>query len=224
MKKNKNKISGRNAVAVIASLTVIISFLAAVKLLSQAVTEHYDERKIVCLDAGHGGSDMGATSTDGKRLEKDDNIRLTLKVKDELEKTGTEVILTREDDRSVSLKNRCRIANRKHCDLFVAIHRNSSPKGTGIEAWISKNEKNGEKRIAKEMVSSLSSIGNLTNRGVKQGYRDKAANNYYINANTEMPSILLEVGFISNEEDNKVFDENIDEYAKTIAKIINASI
>ena len=221
-KKKQNK--NQNAVTVIAAVLVAVSFLAAVKFLSQVVTEHYDEQKIVCLDAGHGGSDAGAVSTDGKRKEKDDNLRLTLKVKDELERMGIDVVLTRDDDSDVSLKDRCRIANRKKCDLFIALHRNSSAKGTGIEAWISKNEKNGEKMIAKQLVSSLSEIGNLTDRGVKSGYRDKAANNYYINANTEMPSILLEVGFITAKEDNKVFDEHLDEYANTIAKIIYDSL
>ena len=223
-KRRKRSKNGNNAVTIIASLMVIISFLAAVKFLSQAVSEHYDEQKIVCLDAGHGGSDVGAVSTDGKRREKDDNLRLTLKVRDELERMGIDVVLTREDDSDVSLKDRCRIANRKHCDLFIALHRNSSAKGTGIEAWIAKNEKNGEKKTAKALVSSLSAVGELTDRGVKSGYRNKNANNYYINANTEMPSILLEVGFITSDADNKVFDEQLDEYANTIAKIIYDSL
>ena len=223
-KKRKRSKNGNNAVTVIASLMVIISFLAAVKFLSQAVSEHYDEQKIVCLDAGHGGSDVGAVSTDGKRREKDDNLQLSLKVKDELERMGIEVVMTREDDSDVSLKDRCRLANRKHCNLFIALHRNSSAKGTGIEAWISKNEKNGEKKTAKELVSSLSAIEGLPDRGVKQGYRDSNANNFYINANTEMPSILLEVGFVTSETDNKVFDEHLDEYANTIAKIIYDSL
>lgn len=222
--KKKKQNRSKNAVTVIAAVLVAVSFLAAVKFLSQVVTEHYDEQKIVCLDAGHGGSDAGAMSADGKRKEKDDNLRLTLKVKEQLEHMGIEVVLTRDDDSDVSLKDRCRIANRKKCDLFIALHRNSSAKGTGIEAWISKNEKNGEKRIAKQLVSSLSEIGGLTDRGVKSGYRNKAANNYYINANTEMPSILLEVGFITAKEDNKVFDEYLDEYANTIAKIIYDSL
>lgn len=223
-KRRKRSKNGSNVVTIIASLMVIISFLAAVKFLSQVVTEHYDEQKIVCLDAGHGGSDVGAVSTDGKRKEKDDNLRLTLKVRDELERMGIEVVMTRQDDSDVSLKDRCRIANRKHCDLFIAIHRNSSAKGTGLEAWIAKNEKNGEKKIAKELVTSLSAIGGLTDRGVKSGYRNKNANNYYINANTEMPSLLLEVGFITSDADNKVFDERLDEYANTIAKIIYDSL
>ena len=222
--KKKRKASEQNTAAFIAALLVIVSFFAAVRLLSQTVTEHYDTQKTVCLDAGHGGSDSGALSSDKKRKEKDDNLRLTLMVKDELERMGVQVVLTRDGDSTVSLKQRCRTANRKHCDLFIALHRNSSANGTGFEAWIAKNEKNGERKIAKQLVASLSEISGLENRGVRSGYRDRSANNYYINANTEMPSILLEVGFITNEKDNKEFDEKLDEYAAEIAKIIFDSL
>ena len=205
---------------IIAVTLVLVSLLVAVKLLSQVVTEHYDNEIIVCLDAGHGGSDVGATSTDGKRYEKDDNLNLTLKVRDELERMGVRTILTRDDDNTVALKDRCRTANKKRADIFVSLHRNSSATGTGFEAWIAKRPKGDEKDTAKQLVKALSDATGLENRGVKSGYRDKTANNYYVNANTNMPSILLEVAFISSEEDNKVFDEKTDVMANEIAKVI----
>lgn len=219
--KLKNK---KNYTYIFACILVAVSFLAAVKFLSQVIVEHYDSERIVCLDAGHGGSDSGATSTDGKRLEKDDNLNLTLKVRDELKAMGIEVILTREDDSEVTLKERCRLANKKRCALFVSLHRNSSATGTGFEAWISRNEKDGEKQIAENLLEKLSETSSLGNRGVKRGFRDLTARNYYINANTNMPSILLEVSFITSEEDNKCFDRDIDEYAKAIAQVIANSI
>ena len=220
----KKTVKKSNNAAIIAVVIVIISFLVAVKLLSQVVTEHYDGEIIVCLDAGHGGTDVGATSTDGKRYEKDDNLRLTLKVRDELEKMGIKTVLTRDEDETVSLKDRCKTANKKWCDLFVAIHRNSSATGTGVEAWVSKTQKKDEKHTAKDMVKAISKATGYENRGVKSGYRDKTAMNYYVNANTKMPSILLEVGFISSAEDNKVFDEKIDTIANEIAKVIYDSL
>lgn len=218
--KSKRSFSGKNIIIIFSAVLVVFSFLAAVKFLSQVVYEHYDNEMIVCIDAGHGGSDSGATSADGKRLEKDDNLELSLKVKDNLENMGVKVVMTREDDSTVSLKERCKAANRKHCDIFVAIHRNSSATGTGVEAWISRIEKNGEKQAAKKMTAELSKIMNLENRGVKRGYRDLSANNYYVNSNTNMPSVLLEVGFITCDADNKAFDEKIDENALAIAKVI----
>lgn len=227
-KKTKKKSSAKkrtlNISTVFAVVLVIMCFLIAIKFLSQVVTEYYDDEKIVCLDAGHGGSDAGAASTDRKRLEKNDNLRLTLAVKTQLERMGVQVVLTREDDAFTELKDRCKIANKKRCDLFVAIHRNSSAKGTGVEAWISKNEKNGEKKLAKKFLTAICEVTGQENRGVKLGYRDRSANNYYINANTNMPSILLEVGFISSEEDNRIFDEKLDETANAIAKVICESL
>lgn len=210
----------QNTSLIIAVVLVIVSFLIAVRLLSNVVTEHYDNEIIVCLDAGHGGSDVGATSTDGKRYEKDDNLRLTLKVRDELEAMGVTVILTREDDTAVSLKERCKTANRKRADLFVSLHRNSSATGTGIEAWIANRPKQAEKNVANKLTKAVSEATGLENRGVKTGFRDSTANNYYVNANTRMPSVLLEVAFISSPEDNKAFDNNFDAMASEIAKVI----
>ena len=59
---------------------------------------------------------------------------------------------------------------------------------------------------------------------MKLGYRSADGNNYYVNSNTNMPSILLEVGFVTNGEDNKSFDKYLDENAEAIAKIIAESI
>lgn len=217
-------IKKQNYAVIISVILVFVSFLVAVKLLADTAERHYDNELIVCLDAGHGGDDVGAVSTDGKRYEKDDNLALTLKVRDELELLGVKTVLTREEDKTVSLRDRCRIANKKRCDLFVAIHRNSSASGTGFEAWISKREKEDERSTAKKLTKQLSELTGLQDRGVKNGYRDLTANNYYINANTNMPSILLEVGFISSDEDNRAFDENIDKMAIEIAKVIYDSL
>ena len=214
----KNRKIG-NILLVISCVAVAASLLFAVKYLSGVVIRYYDNERIICLDAGHGGSDSGARSADGKRLEKDDNLRLTLKIKAELEKRGVKVVLTRDDDSTVSLANRCKKANRRRCDLFLAVHRNSSEKGSGFEAWISQIPKGREKKTAAGLTEKLSEISSLADRGVHRGFRDSSAKDYYVNANTNMPSILLEVGFITSEADNKMFDRDIDRYAAAIAEI-----
>ena len=217
-------IKKQNYAVIISVILVFVSFLVAVKLLSDTAERPVDNELIVCLDAGHGGTDVGAVSNDGKRYEKDDNLELTLKVRDELERLGVNTILTRDDDETVSLRDRCKIANKNKCDLFVAIHRNSSDSGTGIEAWISKREKENERSTAAELTKRLSELTGLGDRGVKNGYRDLTANNYYVNSNTNMPSILLEVGFITADEDNTAFDGNVDAMAAEIAKVIYDSL
>lgn len=220
-----NILKGKTGItAVIAVGLVLTSFLVAAKFLSGVVEEHYESVKTVCLDAGHGADDVGATSTGGARLEKDDNLRLTLKVKDRLEAKGIKVILTREDDSDITLKERCKLANRKRCDFFLSLHRNSSASGSGFEAWIAKEPKGNEEETAQKLVEALSDISSLPNRGVKKGYRNSSGNNYYVNSNTNMPSILLEVGFVTNEVDNKSFDKSLDENAEAIADIIFESV
>ena len=171
----------------------------------------------VCLDAGHGGEDCGATY--GDRLEKDDNLRLTLLVRDELEANGIKVYLTREDDTYLTLAERCQIANRKHCTLFVALHRNSSDSGgSGVEMWVKNTPSDTEWALAENMLSALEDAGISKARGVKSGYAKNADGNYYVNAHTNMPSCLAEIGFITSDGDNALFDENLDAYADAIAK------
>lgn len=212
--------------AVIISVAIVfVSLVIAVSVLSGITESITGGETVVCLDAGHGGDDVGAVSTDGKRFEKDDNLKLTLKVRDELEKMGVKTILTRDDDTTVSLQKRCKTANRARCDLFVSIHRNSaSSSASGVEVWLAKNAGRDEKELADEMLEKLCAAAELPNRGVKRGYRDSSAKDYYINANTNMPSMLLEVGFITSDEDNKAYDANMDAMAKEIAKVIYDSL
>lgn len=170
----------------------------------------------VCLDAGHGGEDCGATF--GERLEKDDNLQLTLLVRDKLQANGIKVYLTREDDTFLTLEERCQIANRKRCTLFVALHRNSAQSGSGVEMWVKNTPSDTEWALAENMLSALEDAGISKARGVKSGYAKNADGNYYVNAHTNMPSCLAEIGFITSDEDNVLFDENLDAYADAIAK------
>ncbi len=209
-----------NKQLVIGLVAILICFLIALKALSSITTIVFDNIKIVCLDPGHGGNDVGATYKSKSRLEKNDNLTLALKVKTELEKMDVKVIMTREDDTYISLKDRCKTANRGRADIFVSLHRNSSSDGTGIEVWIKDKPSADEEKLGEDILKSLVNVSELTERGLKKGYRDSSGNNYYVNANTNMPSCLVEVGFISNEKDNENFDKNIDAYAKAIAQAI----
>ncbi len=215
----KIKISGRKQVF-IAAAVVFVCFFIAVKALSSATTVFFKDTYVVCIDPGHGGKTLGAVSKDGKRLEQDDNLALSLKVRDCLEKKDVKVIMTRDRDADVSLKDRCRKANRAKADIFVSIHRNSSDSGTGMEVWINDKPTKEEKKLASDILKGLVRVSGMAERGVKLGFRNSSGSNYYVNANTNMTSCLVEVGFITNEEDNKNFDKNIDRYAEAIAEAI----
>ena len=171
---------------------------------------------VVCIDAGHGGNDVGATS-DG-RNEKDDNLRLAQAVKTQLEAKGIRTVMTRDDDSYVSLSDRCKKANRSRADLFVALHRNSAKSGSGVEIWVNSDPSETDNKLADNILIYVDRVGISQNRGVKSGYVGGADKDYYVNKNTKMPSCLVEMGFITNKEDNELFDENLNEYANAIAQ------
>ncbi|MCQ2474562.1 MAG: N-acetylmuramoyl-L-alanine amidase [Clostridia bacterium] len=168
----------------------------------------------VIIDPGHGGSDVGAEYNG--RYEKDDNLDISLKVCEILKDNGIKAALTRKEDKFISLENRCRIANFRKAKAFVALHRNSADNARGVEIWISGNASDEESALANEIMNSLSQAGISLDRGVKKGYA-QGDGDYYINKHTKMSSCLVELGFINNENDNELFDKNIDSYAEAIA-------
>ncbi|MGL5972952.1 MAG: N-acetylmuramoyl-L-alanine amidase [Oscillospiraceae bacterium] len=172
----------------------------------------------VVIDPGHGGKDFGALN--GDRKEKDDNLRLSLLISYYLSKCNIEVIMTREDDRYVSLVDRANLANNEEADLFVSIHRNFAPPLIdGVEVWVSsKRPPNSIKlgnNILNQMLKSFP-----TDRGLNFGYPGQPNNDFAVNKLTKMSSALVEVGFITNSEDNIIFDNEKDTIAKNIAYAI----
>ncbi len=94
-------------------------------------------KPLVVIDAGHGGKDPGAVAN-GLR-EKDINLAITGYLSTYLQQKGCTVLLTRQDDRYLLLRERTDFANRKEADVFVSIHVNALPKGRhakGIEIYI----------------------------------------------------------------------------------------
>lgn len=182
------------------------------------------DEKVVCIDPGHGGTSSGAAN--GKRMEKDDNLRLSLLVRDVLEERGYTVVMTRNDDSDVSLEDRCKIANKARASLFVSIHRNSStsPDAVGMEMWVHSMNPTDDNLLAQNILDNLQVAGISQNRGIHSGYRDGADLNYYINRNSKMPSVLAEIGFISSKADNKDFDEKLEAYALAIADGIEITL
>ena len=84
--------------------------------------------------------------------------------------------------------------------------------------WVKNTPSDTEWALAENMLSALEDAGISKARGVKSGYAKNADGNYYVNAHTNMPSCLAEIGFITSDEDNALFDENLDAYATAIAK------
>lgn len=182
------------------------------------VDNYVPKTNIICIDAGHGGSDPGAVS--GDRQEKIDTFALALRVASYIEKAGYTPLLTRNDDSYLSLGDRCAIANDAQAAYFVSIHRNSAVDGKGTEVWISSEKTAAEKHLAQHILKALDEVGIQANRGVKAGMQGDSKGDYAVNRNTNMPSCIVELGFIGNDEDNRLLDKHIDDYAKAIADAI----
>ena len=188
---------------------------------------HQPNEYLIVLDPGHGGGDAGALDSTGKRHEKDDNLRLSLAVRDELVKhPHVRVIMTRETDEFLELQERCDIANNAKADFFVSLHRNSATDGDGVEIWVNNNAMDNtmDRKLAEYILELLDKAGISNNRGVHFGFRGSTAvtksNNYYVNRNTDMPSCLVEMGFMNSWVDNKNFDEKLETYAAAIANAL----
>lgn len=171
----------------------------------------------VVIDAGHGGSDFGATYL-GRR-EKDDTLNLALAVGNILENNGINVIYTRTDDVYETPTQKAMEANAAGADYFISIHRNSSPydnQYTGIESLVY-NRNSTARRIAENINRNLTAVG-YANQGIQE------RTNLAVLRRTNMPAVLVEVGFINTDRDNMRFDSRFRETAKAIADGILESI
>lgn len=157
--------------------------------------------RIICIDPGHGGKDPGAVN--GECQEKRLALKIAYKLTDKITQYDFKVLPTRQGDKYVSLQERCDMANKCNCDIFVSIHINSAtnPSANGIETLC--YEEFQSKNLAKYIQKALISATGAKDRGVK------ITNMLYVLTNTKMPAVLVEVGFISNQEDLELL---IDDY------------
>ncbi|WP_051604817.1 N-acetylmuramoyl-L-alanine amidase [Lachnobacterium bovis] len=176
-----------------------------------------DGKLIVCIDAGHGGKDIGCNSK--KRNEKNDTLKIALEVQKYLKSKKVKVILTRSNDYFISLQKRVDICSEKKCDYFISIHRNCG-NGSGYETWTSSDANEESKYLANSIHSGLVDIGISKDRGVKSGSQKSSKEDYFVLRNTTTPACLLELGFLNNYNDNKYFDSNKKKYSKAIGDAI----
>jgi N-acetylmuramoyl-L-alanine amidase len=162
------------------------------------------------MDAGHGGRDNGA-SYQG-RLEKEDNLAMTLAVGRLLQEKGFRVLYTRTEDIYESPSQKARSANEMGGDLFVSIHRNSGEipgQYTGVETLVYSNQ-GLPRKVAENVNKNLEQVG-YKNIGISERRGLVVLNS------TQMPAVLIEVGFINAAVDNRLFDEKFQETAQAIA-------
>ncbi len=188
------------------------------------------ERKVV-IDAGHGGKDPGKVG-EGGILEKDLNLQIAKKAGEELQKTGVQVIYTRTEDEELGegeeggrkladMEARTELINRTRPDLTVSIHQNSytDPSVRGIQVFYYSGSQEGE-WMARQMERVFA--------GVEKGRirESKANGDYYLLKRTEVPTLIVECGFLScPEELDLLTDESYQqELAHAIAEGILACV
>lgn len=159
-----------------------------------AVPNIDDGRNIVIIDPGHGGRDPGAISVT-KKKEKDFALAVALKVEQLLlQEPDIEVVMTRNEDTYPTLQERVAIANNLSADVFVSIHGNSNPSVTPSGSQTFYYQRTDSKALANVMHKYLMKATGLKDRGVTSG-------NLHVIRETKMPAVLLEVGFLSNSND-----------------------
>lgn len=174
-----------------------------------------DGKRIVVIDAGHGGTAPGATSIT-KKLEKEFTLAVALKVEALLQgEQGIDLVMTRTADTTVSLADRAKIANDAKADIFVSIHGNSidppsNPSGT--ETYYTRDE---SIPLANVMHRHLVKATGLTDRKVRYS-------SLHVTRETTMPAVLLEVGYLSNKNDESIM--YTEEFQQRVAEGIAAGI
>ena len=184
----------------------VSGFLLIMCLLCFAVNaEARREKFIVVVDAGHGGQDPGAKGRHAK--EKDVNLAISKKFDKVVRKNSKDikVVMIRRKDEYISLADRAGFANFVNANLFISIHSNASeqnPNAYGTEVYVHRQSSANSERLARIIANKLRTHARRNDKGVKKA-------NFQVLRESTMPCALVEVGFISNrEEENFISSKN----------------
>ena len=174
------------------------------------IPAHKNLQKKVVIDAGHGGYDPGASY--GGHDEKDITLAISRKVKAILEAKGVKAYLTRSEDRFISLAERVEISKSISPNLFVSVHVNAIATNPAMDGLQTYHYSSNGYKVAKVMHKELLDQVKMPNRNIR-----KAA--FWVCKYTKAPSVLLELGFMTNKKERKkiVTEDYQDKLAKAIA-------
>lgn len=175
-----------------------------------------NSKYLIVIDAGHGGDDFGAHSNHRPYYqEKHLNLSTANLVKTYLSQYGYQTVMTRTRDLFISLDKRAAFANGKKPDLFVSVHYNSAPskEAEGIEVYFYRSEKDKirtkeSKLLAQCVLEDVIENTRAKSRGVKHG-------NFAVIRETNMPAILIEGGFLTNDREMEKIKDPV--YLKKLA-------
>ncbi|MFD1736704.1 SH3 domain-containing protein [Bacillus salitolerans] len=177
------------------------------KVEKPGMNQYFSGRTIV-IDPGHGGRDSGAKGVNGT-LEKVLTLRTAKLLDEKLRAAGAKTILTRSQDVYVSLTNRVSFAHYYQADAFLSLHYDSSVATSAKGATVYYYQKNKDHSLGKAIHTELIKQTKLSDRGVVYG-------NFHVLRENKRPSILLELGFLSNgSEERHLVSSQYQEQATT---------
>lgn len=213
-----------------AALTAFSQNLYNIREGSTNVLNVLSEDTVIIIDAGHGGEDGGAVSDNGV-VEKHLNLDIALKLNDMFSLTGYKSVLVRSDDRLMyeagqekhkkasDITNRINFAKAFPNSVFISIHQNKFPikKYSGLQVYYSKNDERSKAFGETIQYNAKALLQNSNNRQAK-----KADKNIRLLDSLDMPSVLVECGFLSNDEEARLL--STEEYRNKIVHLIFYSV
>jgi N-acetylmuramoyl-L-alanine amidase len=224
-----------------------VPLLIGVALFLSGCADKHLER-IIVVDPGHGGLDPGAIGSTSSTLEKEVALRAGLALRDQLEATGRyQVIMTRDDDWNVPLRDRVRIAHEAQGELFISLHADSltsRPEVRGASVFILSEKAFGDELARwKENRSDILTGIDLAQRdannhsitlaellvqelngATRLARRRPAQAGFVVLHSPNIPSVLIELGYLSNSADEEALadDAHIDRLANAVARAVDA--
>jgi N-acetylmuramoyl-L-alanine amidase len=172
------------------------------------------KKLLVAIDAGHGGSNSGATGLTSKVKEKEYTLKIAAQLNKYLRRKKVKTFMTREEDKDVSMIDRTLMLRQEDPDVLVSIHLNSSG-NENIKGVSTYYRYIGFRRLSEKILNRMMQLG-LDNFG------NVGAFNFSLSGPTEYPNCLVEVAFLSNPEDErKILDPD---FHKAVVKKIYKGI
>lgn len=187
--------------------------------LPTEVDKNINKKYTILIDPGHGGNDKGTIANDKITCEKDITLKVGALVAQKLTKQkDVQVIISRNEDKYVSLADRAKLANEQGVDALVSIHLNGQTGGTdafGLETYYTKEKNDGSYELAKQIQETITSYIDVRDRGVKP-------ERFQVLLQSKMPAVLIECGFLTNDEEAKKLNDEA--YQESLAEGIAQGI
>lgn len=175
------------------------------KINKDGLIDRTKESTLIVIDAGHGGKDSGALSTDKKSMEKTIALQTAQKLEVALNEKGYKTFMSRSDDTFVDIYKRARTSNSINATLFISLHCNSTPSNNrenvdGVEVLYAPRERvkrksEDQSKFAKLLLNNILAETNANSRGIK------ARPDLVVLNSTDATAALIEMGFMSNSRE-----------------------